>query len=185
MASSSKTNDSRPTNKQWTSLHHAGAPLPRLYSSPLTRCLQTTTHIFSPLFAPPLTFAPTVKELLREQMTDHTCDRRSSATYIKAHFPAFRLEPGFSERDELWRADYWETMEEHVARKYRVLCDLFGNEDGAWLGLTVHSFAIAAILTVVGAEVYRVREGTSLGVLVKAEKVGDRPVIEAGKLVGY
>jgi hypothetical protein len=49
----------------------------------------------------------------------------------------------------------------------------------------VHSFAIAVILIVLGAEVYRVREGTSIAVLVKAERVEEKPVTETGKLVGY
>lgn len=73
-----------------------------------------------------------------------------------------------------------------MERKQKVLEDIFANDEGTFLSLSVHSFAIAVIMAVCRAEMYRVKEGTSIGLLVKAEKVDEPPVIEVGeKLVGY
>jgi hypothetical protein len=54
-------------------------------------------------------FVPTVKELFREAMGVHTCDRRSSKTEIKKAFPGFVFEEGFKEEDELWSKSLRET----------------------------------------------------------------------------
>lgn len=172
----------------WTDLISTGAPVPSLYTSPLTRCLQTTQLIWEPtLNSLSLPFSPLIKEDLREQMTDHTCDRRSSLTHIKSLFPNFRVEEGFTENDEQWKADRWEALSDHCTRKQRVLEEIFDNDDDSFLSLSVHSYAIAVILKVCGAEVYRVREGTSIGVLVRAEKVDEAPTFEdvGDKLEGY
>lgn len=148
-------------------------PLPgTVYTSPLARCLETTRLVFSDAFKQkgiPLT--PIVKELLRERLTDHTCDRRSSRAWIAEHYPNYVIEPGFTEKDELWRSDRWETDAEHTARKQRVLEDIFSTDDQAFLALTVHSYALSAIFEAVGAPMFRVREGTTIAMLVKAEKV--------------
>ncbi|PKS13288.1 hypothetical protein jhhlp_000059 [Lomentospora prolificans] len=172
----------------WSALIEKGAPFPStLYTSPLTRCLQTTKHIWAPIcHARNAPFHPTIKELLREQITDHTCDRRSPRAYIAENFPEYLFEDGFAETDQMWRADRWEPLPEHCARKQKVLEDIFENDAGTCLSLSVHSFAIAVIMAVCGAEMYRVREGTSLGLLVKAEKVDDAPVFDvAERLIGY
>lgn len=172
----------------WTSLINSGAPVPSIYTSPLTRCLQTTQLIWEPtLTSLSLPFAPLIKEDLREQMTDHTCDRRSSLTHIKSLFPKFSVEDGFTEKDEQWRADRWEALADHCARKQAVLEDIFERDEGSFLSLSVHSYAIAVILKVCGAEVYRVREGSSIAVLVRAEKVDEAPTFEdvGEKLEGY
>ena len=172
----------------WTALFEKGAPFPdTIYSSPLTRCLQTTKHIWAPICqsrgAP---FHPLIKELLREQITDHTCDRRSPRARLAEDFPEFLFEEGFAETDTLWRADRWEPLPEHCARKQAVLEDLFRRDEGACLSLSVHSFAIAVIMAVCDAEMYRVREGTSLALLVKAEEVDEPPTFDVGeRLVGY
>jgi hypothetical protein len=81
------------------------------------------------------------------------------------------IESGFSEEDKLWTGESWETMAEHTARKQRVLEEIFSTDDNAFVGLTVHSYAISAILRAVGLTEFRVREGSSFALLVKAEKV--------------
>ncbi|SPO02944.1 related to phosphoglycerate mutase [Cephalotrichum gorgonifer] len=174
----------------WTSLISSGAPIPeRLYTSPLTRCLETTDHIWRPIFAArALPFSPIIKENLREQITDHTCDRRSPLARIRELFPAYTVEDGFTEEDGLWRADVWEPLGDHCVRKQRVLEDIFAREEGAadFLSLSIHSFAIAVILHVCGAEMFRVSEGTSIGILVRAEKVDAPPTFEVGdRLEGF
>ena len=125
-------------------------------------------------------------ECLREQLTDHTCDRRSSLTHIKSLFPDFEVEDGFTETDELWKADKWEALKNHCERKQRVLEEIFAGDKGSFLSLTVHSMAIAVILHVCGAEMFRVREGTSIGILVRAEEVSEAPTFSDGeRLEGY
>jgi len=150
-------------------------PLPgTLYTSPLARCLETTKLVFADVFGSRgVPFRPVIKELLRERMTDHTCDRRSSRSWIAENYPGYDIEPGFAEEDVLWRADRWEPGEEHDARKQRVLEDIFASDEGPILSLTVHSYAVSSILHVVGAPNFRVREGSTVPLLVKAVKIAD------------
>jgi broad specificity phosphatase PhoE len=146
-----------------------GVPIPgTFYTSPLRRCLETTKIVFSQ-FEP--TFRPVVKELLRESLCDHTCDRRRPKSWIASHYPDYVLEPGFTEEDELWRADYTETPEEHAARKHRVLDEIFATDGNLVVSLTVHSGAISAILKACNFEDFRVREGSTVAVLVEAVEI--------------
>lgn len=151
-----------------------GIPLPEtIYTSPLARCLETTRLVFANVVSEQgREFHPTVKELLRERLTDHTCDRRSSLSWIKEHYPDYVVEPGFSEEDKLWSSSKWETVEEHVARKQQLLEDIFETDKSAFVALMTHSYAISAILRAVGLQEFRVREGSSIALLVKAERVG-------------
>jgi broad specificity phosphatase PhoE len=150
-----------------------GIPPPEtIYTSPLARCLETTKLIYSPVLSEtkrPL--APVVKELLRERLTDHTCDKRSSRSWITSHYPKYVLEPGFEEEDDLWKADAFETADEHRDRKQRLLEDIFSKDTAPFISLTTHSYAISAILEVVGAPHFRVSEGSIVPLLVKAEKL--------------
>jgi broad specificity phosphatase PhoE len=147
-------------------------PIPAtLYTSPLARCLETSKLVFSGLMKENgRPYRPIVKELLRERLTDHTCDERSSRTWIASNYPDYIIEPGFTEKDLLWRADRWETDEEHVARKQRVLDDIFATDSNPFISFTVHSYAIAAILALVGAKPFRIREGSTIPLFVKAER---------------
>ncbi|KAI5457818.1 histidine phosphatase superfamily [Mariannaea sp. PMI_226] len=150
-----------------------GAPLPQtIYCSPLTRCLQTTDYVFKPLMkAHQQAFKPRVKELLRERMTLHTCDFRSPASSIRENWPEYTLEPGFVEVDTFGRDGHLETDEEHVARKQKALAQIWEDGDcGEFVSLTVHSFAISAILLACGGLACKTREGTSLAVLVRGER---------------
>ncbi|KLU84706.1 hypothetical protein MAPG_03745 [Magnaporthiopsis poae ATCC 64411] len=115
---------------------------------------------------------PVVKELLRERLTDHTCDRRSARTWIAENYPDYDIEPGFTEKNELWRGDRWETEKEHTARKQEALDDIFSTDGNVFISLTLHSYAMSAILEVVNSPTFRVQEGTTVAMLVKAEEVG-------------
>ncbi|CRK14317.1 hypothetical protein BN1723_016170 [Verticillium longisporum] len=146
-------------------------PLPHsFYTSPLTRCLQTSKLVMGPLLenrGHP--FRPIVKELLRERMTDHTCDARSTRTSIQEAYPEYIIEPSLTETDELWKADRFESDEEHIARKQRVLEDIFSTDHSQYISLTVHSQAIQAIMQVGGAKPFKIREGTSFAVVMRAD----------------
>ncbi|KAK1460205.1 phosphoglycerate mutase [Colletotrichum melonis] len=161
-----------------TTAEGEGVPLPEsFYTSPLRRCLETSNLAFGPLVesrGAGRDFRPLVKEGLRERLTDHTCDKRSSRSWIEGAYPRYHIEPGFTEEDRLWKADRFETTEEHVARKQLVLEEIFSTDSGQFLSLTVHSYAISAILMVGGQEEFRVREGSSIALLVRGDKVANR-----------
>jgi len=72
--------------------------------------------------------------------------------------PDYILEQNFEERDPLWRADHTETNEKHVARKQRLLENIFETNDDFFICLSTHSYAISAILEVIGAPNFRVSE---------------------------
>ena len=123
-------------------------PLPQTYyTSPLTRCLETANITFSQLPLPEhKPFIPTVKELFREGISGHTCDRRSSKTYIHDNFPSYVIEPGFSEQDLLWRPLMGEVPTDQDIRSKTVLDQVFSSDDSTYISVTSHSGEIASIL---------------------------------------
>lgn len=138
-------------NAFWTSqIRTQKIPTPEsYYTSPLTRCCQTASITFSSLSsllprAHP--FVPTVKELLREAIGVHTCDRRRSKSYIAEQFPGFVFEDGFAEDDPLWEADVRESNAAMDQRSKRVLDDVFGNDDTTYISISSHSGEIGSIL---------------------------------------
>jgi broad specificity phosphatase PhoE len=151
------------------------APLPQShYVSPLARCLQTSSFVFKPLMAShDAEFSPLVKENLRERWTMHTCDKRRPRSWIEENWAdkGYRIEDGFQEDDQLGRSERAETNAEHMQRKQKALEDIFDTDQGQFLSLTIHSIAIRTIFTLCGAPPYRVREGSSVGLLVKGERL--------------
>ncbi|KAK2062088.1 phosphoglycerate mutase [Colletotrichum caudatum] len=147
-------------------------PFPEsFYTSPLRRCLETSRLAFGALVeAKGEEFRPLIKEGLRERMTDHTCDKRSPRKWIEGAYPKYLFEPGFTEEDQLWRADRFEPMEEHIARKQRVLDEIFSTDANQFVSLTAHSYAISAILRVGGQEKFKLREGSSIALFIRGEK---------------
>jgi hypothetical protein len=124
-------------------------------------------------------YAPYIKELLREALGVHTCDRRSTKSYIAKTFPHVTFEPGFSEKDALWEADYREPSSARRYRLARFLDDLFGEDPKVFLSLTSHSGAIGSILEVVGHRRFALETGGVIPVVVKAVRVeGEREVPE-------
>lgn len=155
-----------------------GIPVPgSIYTSPLARCLETTKLVYTPIMAERgRSLQPCVKESLRELATDHTCDRRSPRTWIEQNYPEYVIENGFPDSDVLWRADATETSEEHATRKQKLLEDIFENDDSPFISLTTHSYALSAILSVLGVPQFRVGEGVMVPLFVKAEKMVQTPV---------
>ncbi|TPX17723.1 uncharacterized protein E0L32_002824 [Thyridium curvatum] len=140
------------------------------YTSPLTRCLQTANLTFSGLDLPAESpFVPTVKEFLREDISIHTCDRRSSKTYIQTSFPTFKIEAGFTELDELWRGTEGEPEAAQAIRSKALLDDIFSHDDNTWLSFTSHSGQIRSILSVLGHRSFSLSTGQVIPVLVKAQ----------------
>ncbi|KAK0642203.1 histidine phosphatase superfamily [Cercophora newfieldiana] len=151
-------------------------PLPRHhYASPLTRCLQTCELAFTDLKPAPGVenppFNPIIKEMIRERLGIHTCDRRSSRSVIHENHPLFAIEEGFSEADELWVPDVRETLEEHAVRIKAFLDDLFENDSEQIISVTAHSGSILALYVTTGHEEVRVAPGGIVPVLIKAEAI--------------
>ncbi len=136
-------------NKFWASeIENQKIPLPQsYYTSPLTRCLATANLTFSGLkLRPKHPFIPTVKELFREGISGHTCDRRSSKTYVQNNFPTYKIEEGFTENDQLWEALHGETNTDQDIRSKAVLDDVFSSDKSTYISITSHSGEIASIL---------------------------------------
>lgn len=146
-----------------------GLPTPQsYYTSPLARCCETARVTFEDLpLDPP--FKPVVKELLREALGIHTCDRRSGKSWIHEHYPDYNFEDGFAEEDELWEADHRESNSAGIARLKKLLDDIFSHDRSTWISLTSHSGAISFILKALGHRDFRLSTGTVIPVLVKAE----------------
>ena len=117
------------------------------YTSPLYRCLQTSNITFAGLSLPKgRPFVPLGKELFRETISGHTCDRRSNRTFIAASFPKYRIERGFAEQDPLWKPLVGETALDQQIRSKPVLDQVFKTDRNTWISVTSHSGEIAAIL---------------------------------------
>ncbi|KAB8301075.1 hypothetical protein EYC80_002992 [Monilinia laxa] len=154
------------------------SPPQSYYVSPLTRCLETCSLTFSnlsiPTTSPP--FIPTIKELLREGISSHTCDRRRSKTYIHEFAPTWKFEPEFVEEDPYWRANYSETEEAENRRFKTLLDDLFLNDNSTFISLSSHSGAINTILRVIGHRSFPLQTGAVIPVLIKGQNVlGEDP----------
>ncbi|KAL9051396.1 MAG: hypothetical protein Q9162_006050 [Coniocarpon cinnabarinum] len=161
-------------NNLWTHLIKTqNIPTPNsFYVSPLTRCLQTANVTWDGVPLPPSQpFIPTVKELFRESISLHTCDRRSSKTYIAAGFPSYKFEPGFAETDQLWSGVLAETDAARDVRSQKVLDQIFAApETGTYVSITSHSGEIASILRVLGHRTFGLSTGAVIPVVVRAEK---------------
>jgi broad specificity phosphatase PhoE len=168
-------------NKLWAEQLPLGIPPPQTYYvSPLTRTIETANLSFKSLPLPAShPYKPYIKELVREALGVHTCDRRSTASHIKKTFtdPPLTFEPGFSNEDVLWEAGY---REPRSARRYRLatfLDDVFASDKNVWLSFTSHSGAIGSMLEVLGHRGFALETGGVIPVFVKAERVqGKRQV---------
>ena len=87
-----------------------------------------------------------MKELFREGISGHTCDRRGTKTYIHNAFPSYKIEAGFSEDDLLWKPLQGELPTDEDIRSKKVIDDVFGSDDSTWISITSHSGEIASIL---------------------------------------
>lgn len=122
-------------------------PPERYYSSPLSRCLDTARLTFEGINLPKSgQFRPIIKEFLREGISAHTCDRRSSKSNIKSNFPGFRIEEGFAEEDPYWVKLKAEPRANQDARSRAVLEDIFANDDSTYISISSHSGEIGSLL---------------------------------------
>lgn len=104
-------------------------------------------------------------------MGEHTCDMRSSRTYIHEHYPTFTIEQSLTESDELWKADVREADSEVAERLSILLDDIFEHDSSTFISLTAHSGAIKGILRAVGHRTFALQTGGIIPVFVKARKL--------------
>jgi broad specificity phosphatase PhoE len=149
--------------------------LPEAYlASPLDRTLETLQLSFEGLSPEPI-----VVEKLREGTGIHTCDRRSSVTYIRDHFPGFnvKLDPNLTEEDEYWDADRREPDSVLTARQRSMFDQLMTGKNGILLrdvervSITSHSGAIAAMLRALGHRAFGLGTAGVLPVFVRVDRV--------------
>lgn len=113
-------------------------------------------------------------------MSEHTCNRRSSRSWIEENYPSFEFEEGFTDEDELWTGT---TTEVSAAQDYRskaLLDDIFSSDDNTYLSFTSHSGEITSILRVTGHRPFRLGTGQIIPALIKAETISPD---EAGSTV--
>ena len=140
------------------------------YTSPLSRSLATANLTFSGLPLPASSpFIPTVKALLREGISEHTCDSRSNKSYIAATYPTYKFEPGFPEYDQLWTGVTSETDVAEDFRSKTVLDNIFSTDKNTYMSFTSHSGEIASLLRVLGHRSFSLGTGAVIPVLIKAE----------------
>ncbi|KAF7594094.1 hypothetical protein BBP40_010092, partial [Aspergillus hancockii] len=152
------------------------------FVSPLTRTLRTANITFSGLRLPHKSapFRPLIKEDLREGISLHTCDQRRNRTYIHNLFPAWPIERGFTETDELWNGVKAETSAAQDLRSKSALDSIFKMNTGLFVSVTSHSGEISAILRVIKHRAFKLSTGAVIPVLVRAETVpGAPPVTKA------
>ncbi|KAK5111478.1 hypothetical protein LTR62_004930 [Meristemomyces frigidus] len=145
------------------------------YSSPLTRCLKTANYTFAGIQTPAYyPFVPTVKELLREGVSIHTCDHRRNRTSIHDLFPSWNVDD-LSEYDTIWNGITAETNDAQDARSKKVLDSIFSGDDHTWLSITSHSGEIGSILRVLGHRSFSLSTGAVIPVLVQAQFLPSGP----------
>lgn len=112
------------------------------------------------------------KQLLRETIGLHTCDKRSPKSSIQAEYPLYTFEPSFAPGDDpLWQADWRESNTARDARLRDLLQDIFQHDGHTVLSLTAHSGAIQSILSVTGHRDFKLLTGAMVPVLVRGERV--------------
>ncbi|KAF8599467.1 phosphoglycerate mutase-like protein [Ceratobasidium sp. AG-I] len=151
-------------------------PLPtKLFSSPMSRAASTLEITFDDILLPASgkkdSVYPYVMENLREMMGEHTCDMRRTRSYIQKTYPDFFIEHGFTEQDELWKADHRETDAEIDARLKLAWDVIFGRllgSDDTFFSITAHSGAINASLRVLGHRAYSLPTGGVIPIVIRA-----------------
>lgn len=104
-------------------------------------------------------------------ISEHTCDHRSSRSWIHENYPSFQFEAGFTEEDELWTGVTTEVSAAQDFRSKTLLDDIFSNDDNTYLSFTSHSGEIRSILRVIGHRSFSLSTGQIIPALIKAETV--------------
>ncbi|KAI5305237.1 hypothetical protein KEM56_004938 [Ascosphaera pollenicola] len=180
----------------WAKEMKRGIPLPEVHIvSPLRRCIMTANHTFGDLDLPHTRpFRPVIKELCRETIGLHTCDRRSTKTVIEEFAgPRYTIENCFTENDLLWTPDVVESNTARNARFLKFLDEIFDAKNpsdkdyyplmtpqaATYISITAHSGAITSMLNVTNHREFPLQTGAVIPIFVKVErKDGVRPTMK-------
>jgi hypothetical protein len=99
----------------------------------------------------------------------------SFQSYISKMFPFYQFEDGFTETDELWKADEAETDAAFAVRAKAVLDDVFSTDPKTWISITAHSGAATKLLAALNHRPFRLATGQIIPVLVKAQVIELQP----------
>lgn len=99
----------------------------------------------------------------------HTCDKRHPRSWIQEQWPEYILGDDVTEEDLLGNMGSEETVNLSVLRLRQELEELFKMDEGHFISLTTHSQAISSLMVACDAEPPRLREGTTIAVLVRGE----------------
>ncbi|EJT46043.1 hypothetical protein A1Q1_05425 [Trichosporon asahii var. asahii CBS 2479] len=152
----------------WKREAAAGAPVDkiRFFTSPLQRTCQTMINSWGDMLGPPETW-----EDFREIYGSHTCDKRSPARTIRERFPMVKIEPGFTEEDELWLPDDRETDAHMQLRARRYMDRIFAGEaPETYISITGHGAIFRNLLVVLGHKPWPLSTGEMIPVVVKATR---------------
>ncbi|KAI0769902.1 phosphoglycerate mutase-like protein [Fomes fomentarius] len=156
-----------------TELKH-GIPLPQKhYASPLQRALNTFRLTFQEGgFVDRSSLRVTILENLREENGVHTCDKRSPRRVIvdelKYEPPIYSFEDGFTEEDQLWKADTREEKSEVAERAATVFNRIFAQDKETYICITAHSGIINGFLKTMGRPRYSLPTGGVLPLVIEA-----------------
>lgn len=174
-----------------------GAPIPeRHFVSPLRRSLRTMEETWKDVYGwfggtshprAPAGVRPVVKELLRETISLHYSDHRSSLNYLHTTYPYLIFSPQptcysetaipFPNEDPFWSFNR-ESMAMRDHRIKTALQEIIAESgDATYIGVTAHFGVIESALTVLGGELMPYLETTGVvPVVVKVE-----PGMDLGK----
>ncbi|KAN0062323.1 putative phosphoglycerate mutase pmu1 [Thecaphora frezii] len=157
------------------------APLPQsLYSSPMTRSTKTLEISYGAILFDVegqkqikglKHVKPLIKEALREQYGEHTCDKRSTKKQIHKLVPEFRIEKGFAQEDLLWTATERETNDHVDARVTQALEDMWNSDDNDVIGITSHSGVMQGLFRVTGHSAIKLATGAFVPLVIKGTPV--------------
>ncbi|KDN39746.1 hypothetical protein K437DRAFT_258915 [Tilletiaria anomala UBC 951] len=153
-------------------------PLPTiLFSSPMQRSAVTLRMTYDGVLLGANTIegraplVPRMRELWRETLTTHMCDRRADKTVIQQRFPEFEIEESMTEKDEL----FMEVLEEDATSAIRLrhsLSQTFTESEGHQIiGITLHSGVMLGLMTAVGHAVFKPKICGVVPMIVKATPV--------------
>lgn len=149
------------------------------YASPLDRALETANVTFGDIQPSGTDFRPIVMERAREGAGIHTCDRRSSVTYIHSRFPKFITDqdPLLTETDTFWDPIYRETNEALAIRQAKLLDSIVAKDRNERISITAHSGAISMLLHAVGHRKFVLGTGAVIPVLIKVEPADHKSMV--------
>jgi len=142
------------------------------YSSPLIRAVNTLEITFGNLtLNKKHTPTPLIKELFRETIGLHTCDKRSNKSVIHESFPQYNFERGFAEADPLWGPSLEESNSARDVRLKKILDDVFAHDKSTYISITAHSGALTSALNVIEHRPFGLSTGAMIPAVVRAEFV--------------